>query len=259
MFQVLLIIAVPSFCGGIVFGILSGKSNKLRLPLSGKLIELGFLGDALVGVAAAVSIFFIAGPLLNLKLDNLTHMEGQIKIISLSLLSGFAGVRVLTSMSSQLLDKLSAVDKRLDSFEDKESVDELIADGRFHMKNAEDAKESGIELSELEKALVAFEEALDIDRENEIATTEIAKVYRKMKKLNKAVSVLQEYVAINPKSARAYYNMACYKALLGLGKEKVVTDLEKAITLSGRYKRLVMLDNDFSKFHTDEDFKNLCK
>lgn len=259
MFDVLFVIITSSFCGGIVFGMITRNSHKLRMPFSGKLIELGFLGDALIGVAAGISVFFIAGTLLNIKLSSMSNLDEQIKVIAISVLSGFAGVRLLTSMSSQLLDKISSVDERLDNIEYKDNVDGLIADGRFHMKNAEEEKESGVVRAELEKSLVAFEEALDIDPKNEAATIEVAKVYRRMNKLSKAIMILQEYVVINPKSSRAYYNMACYKTLSMVDKDKVVADLNKAISLSERYKRLIMLDKDFKIFKDDEDFKKLCE
>jgi hypothetical protein len=91
--------------GGFVFGLHSGNAYKIRLPITGKTIELGFLGDVLMGIAASVTVFFVAGALFGLQVSEKVTTDSLIKMIALGVVSGFAGIRVLSGMSSKLMER----------------------------------------------------------------------------------------------------------------------------------------------------------
>ena len=60
----------------------------------------------LVGIAAALSIFTIAGSILNISFDKIQEPEEFIKIIALAVLAGFAGISLLQKLSDNLLNKI---------------------------------------------------------------------------------------------------------------------------------------------------------
>ena len=63
----LLAIAVSASLGGILLGITQRTSHKIRVPFRANLLELGFLGDGLVGAGVGLGVFFLAAPLLDLR------------------------------------------------------------------------------------------------------------------------------------------------------------------------------------------------
>lgn len=141
MKNILLVLSIISGAGGfggLVYGLFSRNSYKLRLPFYGKLIEIGFLGDILVGIAASITVFFIAGPLFSLKLTEISDPECYIKIIALGVLSGFTGIRLLSGMSSKLLERISAIDERLDHVEKQDRIGELLRQADFLLNNNPD-------------------------------------------------------------------------------------------------------------------------
>jgi tetratricopeptide (TPR) repeat protein len=205
---------------------------------------MGFTGDIFIGIAASLTIFFAAGAMFGLKLDNPITVDLFIKIVALGVLSGFAGIRLLSGMSSKLLEKLSEMDDRLDKVEKSDKISELLRQADFLLNNNPD------------RALIIYDKALIIDPENEPALIGKAKALRRQKKLGEAIDLLSEIIKRNPKAERAYYNRACYKNLSNNhSKEEALADLRTAISLFAWYHDYAQDDKDFMNLWNDPDFK----
>ena len=241
---ILLTIITSGGFGGLVFGLHVGNSYKIRLPISGANIELGFLGDILVGVAASVTIFFVAGALFGLQVNQASTTEALIKMIALGVLSGFTGIRVLSSMSSKLIERISKIDERIDQVELSDRVGEIIRHADFLLSNNPD------------RAKIIYDKALLIDPTSEPAMIGLAKSLRRMERLTEAIEVLSEVIELNPKAERAYYNRACYKHLSSeYNKKEVLRDLAKAVTLFDFYREYALEDKDFEDIKNDTDYQ----
>lgn len=139
--SILLLIALGGSCGGVASAIAQNNVNnsyKIRVPFSfdkntqeARLLTLGILGNIVIGAAASVSIFFIAGPIFNLEPTNpatisssnqkpkfvlmifdplaiLNLPEKQAidyaKIFSISVAAGFAGISLMENMAQRIAD-----------------------------------------------------------------------------------------------------------------------------------------------------------
>src|SRR5436190_1476978 len=94
-------------CGGVIGGVISGlgdcPEHKIRLPGSGSRIELGIVGDALVGSATSLAAFTYT---VTLGLVDLTKQDDHLLLIKLSsvgIITGFAGIKLLSNISSRLV------------------------------------------------------------------------------------------------------------------------------------------------------------
>lgn len=241
-------IVISGGFGGFVFGLHTGNAYKLRLPITGKTIELGFVGDILVGIAASVTIFFVAGALFGLQVkENFTN-ECFIKMVALGVVSGFAGIRVLTGMSSKLMERISEIDERIDQVEKVDRIAELIRQADFLLSNNPD------------RAKIIYDKALLIDSKSEPAKIGLAKSLRRLNRIKDAISILSEVIELNPNAERAYYNRACYKHLSQeYNKEDILRDLQKAVSLFDFYREYALDDVDFKDLREDPDFKRILQ
>jgi len=109
-----------------------------------------------------------------------------------------------------------------------------------------------------EMALIIYEKATDINSKHEYALIGIAKAYRRMEDLDKAIFILSGIIERNPKCERAYYNMSCYKNLSKKHSiSQALKDLEFAIKLYPKYKEYARKDGDFSDIYDNPKFIGL--
>jgi tetratricopeptide (TPR) repeat protein len=240
----LAIILCSGAFGGIVLGIWQSNSFKLRLPFSGKLIEIGFIGDGIIGAAASIAIYFVAGSLFNISLKNIETIDHVIKLIALGILSGFAGIKVLTGMSNKIIKRVSSIEERITKVEKNEQINELIRHADFLMRT-----------NKLNRSLIVYKKALEFDPESEPALIGLAKVYRRLGKWEDAISILNKVVDKHPQSERAYYNRACYKNLCKkYDKESILSDLKASIKIYPEFNEYAKDDEDFESINDDTDF-----
>lgn len=246
----ILVIAVSGSAGGIILGMTARTSHKLRIPLTGRLIEIAFLGDALVGAAASVALFFVTGPLFNLTLTQEMAHDHWIRVIALGVLSGLAGMKILASSSSHIFERISVLDDRMEQLEKGRKTHELIRQA-----------ESLAAENRLEHALARYTEALRINPRNEDALLGKARILNDRCKWDEAITTVSKVLAVNPSSERAYYDRACYKNATGKhAKEEILQDLKSAVTLDPLYKTYAALrDNHFQNLQDDESFRSLIQ
>lgn len=139
--SLLLLIALGGSCGGVASAIAQNNVNnsyKIRVPFSfdkntqeARLVALGILGNIIIGAAASISIFFVAGPIFNLEPTNQTTIASSnqkqkvvpiifdplvilklpekqaidyAKIFSISVAAGFAGISLMENMAQRVTD-----------------------------------------------------------------------------------------------------------------------------------------------------------
>lgn len=110
------------------------------------------------------------------------------------------------------------------------------------------------------KALIIYDKALEIDSHHEPALIGKAKAYRRLKKYDKAIEILNDIIERNPDAERAYYNMSCYKVLSkDYSVKEAMEDFKQAIYLHPNYSDYALSDTDFESIKDSKDFKEIIK
>lgn len=82
---------------------------------------------------------------------------------------------------------------------------------------------------------------------------------RRLGQLDNAIDILKTILSLDKENTKAYYNLACYYALVGKPKE-AEDNLDKAIKLNPeKYKKLALEDPDFESIRTRPEFRELVK
>jgi tetratricopeptide (TPR) repeat protein len=204
----------------------------------------------LVGAGASVAVFFLAGPLFDMTLAGEKTLDEWVKLISLGLLSGLAGTKVLTNASYHLVEKIAVLSERVADLEKNAKVVELI---RRADSLASDSR--------LEHALATYNEALSIAPTSEAALIGKAKVYAERSQWDKAINTVSRILEENPTSKRAYYHRARYKNMAGkYPKEEVLADLRTAVSLDAHYENYAALhDKYFVNLREDAEFRGIVE
>ncbi len=235
--------------GGIAAGIIMRSSNKIRLPFSAtREIELGLLGDGFIGAAASLSICIVAIPAFSLSLESPTA-EDIVNIISMGVVSGFVGERILKGMALRPDEKLAGLDARLNRIDKRERALELTIRGDELLRS-----------NRISQADATYDQILEFDPENARALIGKAKVQRRRGKWEQAIETLTRLIKSKPTKARAYYNRACYKAQCGkYTTEEALNDLKKAIEFEQYYKEYAPQDEDFKNLWGNPEFQRIVQ
>lgn len=246
----ILVVAASGAFGAIVMGMAARTSHKLRLPFIGVLLEMGFVGDALLGAAASVAVFLFAAPLLSLSVASEQAADAWIKLVSFGVLCGLGGVKLLTTSSAYVVERLALLGDRMEQMEKTERSGELVR--RADLMAAE---------NRFEHALATYDEALRIDGRNESALIGKAKVLAERSQWPKALASVNRALELNPSSARAYYERARYKNMTGTyPKEQVLQDLKSAVLLDSHYKNSARYhDRYFESLRNAEEFRQIVE
>jgi tetratricopeptide (TPR) repeat protein len=295
--DVLLIIALAGGFGGFVDGLITKTEYTLRLPFwktkrwnenvpNWAEIDFGTLGDILVGAAAGIALFIVAGGLLNVKVSELSKdPDAYLRAVALGLLAGFSGLKLLGGLSRKLVEDISTktaletvkreIQKNVDVAVYVKEADALL--NLFDAEYKELPQHSGPQAAEtgkiLDKALAKYDAALSDDPANEEALRGKARAYRRQATVagdqgnsadsatlwNKAIETLSSILERNNQSAPSYYNRACYKHLAGRNVDEALSDLAKALALAPRLKQYAQHDTDFTRLWANNEFKTLTE
>lgn len=279
--EILLWITAAGAFGGFVDGLIVSRSYALRWKKL--VIDIGSLGDVLVGAAAGLAIFTVATAVFNLKLEELNKSEMFVKLVAWGVLSGFAGLRLLEGMSKKLVEdiatKVAEDTVKRAVVQDVESEINIKA-GEAALTKYDMAKENGwLQTRQeetknfLDTAFLKFDVVLAKQPDNELALRGKSKAYRRKAELEKAnqnakaekeswdqaIGILSRIVYRSPTASTAYYNLACYKQLSGGGITDVIGDLRKAIAISPTLKNNAKTDPDFAGIRSMNEFIELIQ
>ncbi|MCY1013633.1 hypothetical protein OV079_50520 [Nannocystis pusilla] len=279
------LVAIVMGFGGLG-GFVDGLTTDIvyRVNFGGRSVDIGSLGDVLAGSTAAIAIFTVGNALFpEMQLKSFgTDLGESIRIIALSVLSGYAGVRLLNPLTRKLVEQISTdkVQEAARSFKarDEELVinikegDRMLyrfdieKDKLFAEKNTARASEL------LEGATRSFEIALRMDPLDAEALMGLAKAARRRAEVKElagaspeadwilALQFLDRITGNNPRAARAFYNKACYRQIRQKGKELAADsarDLTTAFELQPALKQRAASDPDFAAVRDTESFKAL--
>ncbi|WP_284614768.1 TPR end-of-group domain-containing protein [Aquabacterium humicola] len=267
-----------------LFGALGGFVDGLTTDISYKVswgsrsFDIGSAGDALVGMTAAIAIFTVASALFpDLKVEQFGNdMTQLIRVVALGVLSGYAGIRLLNPLTRKIAEQI-ATDKadaavraaRTQSVEltinVKDGDRKLI---EFDLRKEQLLAAGGFDEAQriLEQAQQRFKAALEVDADDAEALMGSAKVARRKAELagqqgrdaaadwTAALRALDAVTSRDPRAARAWYNKACYKALMGKPPAEVVRDAGKAFELLPALKERARTDPDFAGLKTQAEF-----
>ena len=250
--RIILLISACGAFGGLVCGLSATSRYRLRMPWTGRQIEIGFLGDIFVGTAAGNAVFFFAASLFNVKLDGMTSdgatpVADHMRIMTLATLSGFAGIRALSAMSSKVLEKITSLDERMDQIEKSEKISEILRQADMVLD-----QNPG-------QAMALYSQVISIVPANRRAMIGKSKALRRMARLKEAIEILTEIIKDDSKAEQALYNRACYKNLSGYPREEILDDLKKAIAQLPFYRQKALIDPDFKSLLEDEEFKKVVQ
>ncbi len=290
--ELLATVAVAGGFGGFADGLITKTEYVLRLPhLKGKAgaevprwseIDFGTLGDVLIGAAASVAIFLVAGGLLSVDMQELSTPNGYMRVIALGVLAGFSGLRLLGGLSRQIVEDISKktaletvkreTQKSADVAIFIKEADAILTEFDADCKSSQRPPANELE-SLLNKASAKYDAALTAEPANEQALRGKARVCRRQAELAKdqgkstdaanfwkrGIAILSSILDSNDQSAPTYYNRACYKQLSGEKPDEVLADLTRAIGISPELKQYAQNDMDFAALRAAPKFKALTE
>lgn len=282
--------SLPALVGVVMgFGALGGFVDGLttdipyRVNFGARSIDIGSLGDALAGATAAIAIFTVGNALFpEMKLKSFgVDIDHSIRVIAVSVLSGYAGVRLLNPLTRKLVEQISA-DKAHEATRTLKGRDEELVinvkDGDRQLYRFDSERDRLIEERKaaevLDGAGKSFDIALKIDPLDTEALMGMAKVARRRAELKEreqasgeadwdlALELLDRITRNNPRAMRAFYNKACYKQIrrrTGTPDEEALRDLKTAIELRPEVKARARSDPDFAAIRNAEAFQALVR
>jgi tetratricopeptide (TPR) repeat protein len=130
-----------------------------------------------------------------------------------------------------------------------------------------DLAEEAIAKKEWPKASRLLDQALSIDRNHAKAHLRKGYVLKRLAvhdgavvdkaRLQEALEHAMEAARLDPKSAGAFYNIACYQALLGMDRTRVLGNLKAAFEEDPELKIDAVRDDDLKSIWEDPEFKTL--
>jgi hypothetical protein len=103
-----LLFIIPGGIGGFIFAMTKGGSYKLRLPFVNRMIELGFLGDLLYGVAGSSAAYTIGKYKFDLVLSETSRLEDLLGIAAMSMIAGFSSTQILPYIAERFAKSSSS-------------------------------------------------------------------------------------------------------------------------------------------------------
>lgn len=265
----LIVIALAGAFGGLVDGLSTNKSY--RFTIGSRSFELGSLGDMLIGTAAAVAIFAVAGTVFVLPTDaNIYGSEGFVKLVAWGVLSGYLGTRLLDKISRKVVEQIAtdvARQEVKDAVSQNEGVQQNIREAeqlvsQYLVQSAQliAHKDETNAFKLLDGAVRKYELAKKTEPANAAAHIGLGNAHSYKAEFleqalrkdpgemwDKAIGAVTDLIGRDARSSKAFYNRACYKALAGKPVTGVVADLKRAFEIDANLKEYAQHDTDFDE------------
>lgn len=243
------------------------------IPSGGRLLGAITLGG-IIGSGGAIAMLFVSSAAG--KLNTADNTSNMLTLISLGVISGFLGYRLLSGVADrlekdvlQIQGKADAQDREIQQSKLQMEFVEAITQGLV----AADNEKLGVsELTEPIRKLEAVRVKVPADRKIGIV---LGRLYVRREEYDQAICVLSEVLAAkkaagtgsDADAAALLYNRACYLAVLAgktadptkqtALKEKAYVDLESSVKFSPDNKKEAAVDDDFSALKSEDKFKTL--
>ena len=244
--KIALLLALSGALGGFAVGV-NRAPKPITINLFGRPRSCGVLGDMVIGVAAALAVYFAAD-----KVFDIGGMVGagrHMTVIGVGVLSGFLGIRLLSTLGDAFLSKVDRLGKELETMKEAGAAREKVNEGLLLMER--DPK-GAVEL---------FKEALREEPDNRFALLSLSRAYKRMGEYGKAIQAVDRLLALVPGHAWGLYCRAIYCKLKGeleyakdRGKALVEFDtalaqLKKAVKNAGNFGNKAADDPDFTRWN----------
>jgi tetratricopeptide (TPR) repeat protein len=151
-------------------------------------------------------------------------------------------------MRREIRQEMAELDRRISRLDLFDKVSELLRQADFRLEKQPDA------------ALHLYEKAIELDRTSVAARVGLAKAYRELADMQRAISILDDIISEDPSAERAIYNRACYKNLSDeYSDEDALRDLSRAIELRPGYREYALIDTDFASLLNNPSFLRICE
>jgi tetratricopeptide (TPR) repeat protein len=242
-------------------------------------LDLGSVGDMLIGIGSAFAVFFAVSGLVTIKNDLQSIELSSIFVLSgMGVVAGAAGKAIIPALITKMTELTKAKDtaqkaekKANDAQQNAEKIKTEAADAHADSwKQLESAfysaglasldayTASPINKEILVTAENAFNKALEINKQSAQAKTGLGMVRKRQNKLQEAIDLCTDAIRFSPDYPDAYYNRACYQALLKSGTiEPIIADLKKAIEIENLFRDYAKTDPDFDAVKDNVQFKKL--
>jgi hypothetical protein len=237
--------------GGIVGGLIrgdGGEENKFVLATfeSSFRIKPGIVGDVAIGIGGAATVVFLFERALPVTASSSSYAL----LVSISFIAGVFGKNIIDKAREKLEDIV------------KQTVKKEKEQDRDARKTARDLTEEAslaIKKGEFEKAVKLADSAIKMDPNYVNSYLEKGRALRRLNKEKEAKDVIEQAFEHGLEDWKLFYNLACYKSLLGYPKDETLDDLEKAIAASPGSKQLAENDQDFNNVRDEPRFAKLVK
>jgi tetratricopeptide (TPR) repeat protein len=242
-------------------------------------LDLGSVGDTLIGIGSAFAVFFVLSGLVVIK-NNLQQIElSSIFVLAgMGIVAGAAGKAIFPMLVIKMKDLIETNKKAANAEKSAVTAQQSAATAQQNVeiagKKADDAHAESLKLldeafcstgaafinTDKDAAEVVYNKALGINPRSFRAKIGLAMVRKRQNKLQEAIDLCTEAININPDYPFAYFNRACYKSLL----EKPVIndfidDLKIAIELDVTFRERAASDPDFNAVKDIKEFKEIIK
>ncbi len=219
-------------------------------------VNMGVLGDTVVGIGGATAAVFLFGGTLKFEPGK---PETYVLLVSVSFIAGVVGKKMVETASKRLLNEARNV-------ADKAGTNAARKVAKWQTEMAEGVW--GFQAQQLSDAH-KYSEALGVlDQliKNSPTSTRAyvwkGRTLKRMGQIDKALEAVNQGLVMQPPRdvmCDLFYNRACYKNLAGFPLDDVLADLKKAISISEdpKLKDEAREDEDFKSIWNEKAFLDL--
>lgn len=255
------IVILAGALGGLVGNLIVNKGRfclakiTVESPGGRVCIDLGTVGDLLIGIGGALTLVFLFGSTLNFDFDAPAKPGSLFLLTSVSFVAGAVG-RPLVQAAGQRLAREALGEAK----EARHIAQEVDIKSYYILARSE--RSAGY----LRSALELIDLVLKSRPDHYGAHVEKGRILKRMalkqtppdrENLERALEHARTAANINPKSDVAWYNMACYEALLSADPKEIIDHLKKAIVLDPNNRELASKDTDLDSMRTNPEFQAL--